>query len=464
MNDTGQAPRIVIAGTGGDSGKTMVSLALARAARGAGLTTAAFKKGPDYIDAAWLEWAAASTARNLDTWLMGEGAVSRSFARRAVREGLNVVEGNRGLFDGMDAAGTHSTASLARLIDAPVILVLPVTKVTASAAATVLGFSTMDPSVRLGGVVLNRVGGTRHESVIREAIESRTGVPVVGAVPRLKGGGRLPERHLGLVPLQERRDLEEVEKVLEEVAGHLDLAAILELARSVPPLDAPGEPDTPAAAPGSPVRIGVFRDAAFSFYYPENLEALESLGAELAFLSPLSDAGLPELDALYLGGGFPETHARELAGNRSMMGSLKSAADSGLPIYAECGGLMVLSRSITWQGETFPMAGALPVDTEVFQRPRGHGYAVAVTEGDNPFYPPRTRLRGHEFHYSSITALASDLQLALRIERGHGCGDGRCGIVHNNVFATYVHVHALGEIAWARAMVGAARRRRDGDS
>ncbi|MBL6974718.1 MAG: cobyrinate a,c-diamide synthase [Deltaproteobacteria bacterium] len=461
MEGSGKAPRIVFAGTGGDSGKTLVTLAVARAARLSGLTTVAFKKGPDYIDAAWLQWAAASTTRNLDTWLMGDDAVRDSFARHAVGEGLNLVEGNRGLFDGMDAAGTHSTASLARLIDAPVVLVLPVTKVTASTAATVLGFTTMDPAVRLGGVVLNRVSGARHEAVIREAIENRTGVPVMGAVPRLKGGGQLPERHLGLVPLHERSNLERVEMVLEEVAGHLDMAAILDLARAVEPPVSPTVPDGPAPPKGPAVRIGIFRDPAFSFYYPENLEALEALGAELVFLSPLSDPGLPDLDALYLGGGFPETHARELAGNRSMMASLKSATDAGLPVYAECGGLMVLSRSITWRGETFPMSGVLPVDTEVFQRPRGHGYAVVATDGDNPFYTPGTRLRGHEFHYSSIKAADPDLRLALRVERGHGCGDGRCGIVHNNVFATWVHVHALGENAWAEAVVGAARRHGD---
>lgn len=464
MKGPGQTPRIVIAGTGGDSGKTLVALAIARAARRNGLDTTAFKKGPDYIDAAWLQWASGRTARNLDTWLMGENVMSESFVHHAEPEGLNVIEGNRGLFDGMDPSGTHSTASLARLLGAPVILVVPVTKVTASVAAVVHGFATFEKDVRLGGVILNRVGGARHERVIREAIRIRTGIPVLGAIPRLHREDLLPDRHLGLVPLQERDDLGRMSAILDDVSESLDLPAILALARSAPRLRRPGvaRPGNSTDTDSHPkVRIGVFRDAAFSFYYPENLEALEADGAELIFLSPLTDPTLPDLDALYLGGGFPETHTEPLAANRDMQRSVLAAARSGLPIYAECGGLMYLSRSITWKGETFPMAGVLAIDTEVSHHPRGHGYSEVEVDRENPFWPVGSRFRGHEFHYSTIQNPDPGLVFASNVHRGNGCGNGRCGIVHRNVFATYIHVHVLGEQSWAGAVVGAARRFRE---
>ncbi|NOZ01198.1 MAG: cobyrinate a,c-diamide synthase [Deltaproteobacteria bacterium] len=460
-------PRLVVAGTGGDSGKTLIALSIARAARSAGLHPTAFKKGPDYIDAAWLGWAAGIQARNLDTFLMGEDAVRDSFFAHGAPEGMNVIEGNRGLFDGMDAAGTHSTASLARILDAPVILIVPVTKVTASIAAVVHGFATLESDIRIAGVVLNRVGSARQERVIREAVAERTGIPVLGAVPRLKKQGILPERHLGLVPLHERNDLDRLDKAIEEVTGHLDIEGLFELARSAPPMDraqpdAGGQRDSSGDRSGS-ARIGVFRDAAFSFYFPENLEALESAGAELVFLSPLTDQRLPpRLDALYLGVGFPETHAERLAANTSMMASVREAARVGLPIYAECGGLMYLSRSITWQGRSFPMAAVLDIEIEVRDRPQGHGYAEVVVDGANPFFDEGTRLKGHEFHYSTIRPADPSLALSLKVLRGHGCVRGRCGIVDQNVFATYVHIHALGEPDWAKAMVKAGLKQRLG--
>jgi len=452
-------PRLVIAGTGGDSGKTLISLAIARAALSSGLDSMAFKKGPDYIDAAWLSWAAGHAAHNLDTYLMGEEAARESFWRNGTPTGLNIIEGNRGLFDGMDASGTHSTASLARILEAPVVLVIPVTKVTASIAAVVHGFATLDKDVRVAGVILNMVGNARQERVVRDAVTGRAGMRVLGSIPRLKDVGILPERHLGLVPLQERNDLERVDEALDEVAGHLDMDGLLGLARSAPSgemLNFPGTFGQPT------VRIGVFRDPAFSFYYPDNLEALESAGAELVFLSPLTDRRLPRLDALYLGGGFPETHAESLSSNTSMLSSVLEAARDEIPIYAECGGLMYLSRTITWQGRTFPMAAVLDVDVEVRNRPQGHGYAEVVVDGVNPFFVEGDRLKGHEFHYSTLRSPGSNLALSLKVLRGHGCVQGRCGIVDRNVFATYIHIHALGEPAWAVNVVKAARKPRQG--
>lgn len=463
MSQTISHPRLLVAGTGGDSGKTLVTLALVRALVRDAVPVQAFKKGPDYIDAAWLGWASGREARHLDTWMMGEEACLRSFRSHAPADGISIVEGNRGLYDGMDARGTHSSATLARLLQAPVLLVLPVRKVTATAAAVVAGMAALDLSVRIAGVVLNHVSGARHERVVREAVQERTGIPVLGAIPAFRDADLLPERHLGLVPLHETGDTTRLEASLDDVASRLDLAAIRAVARGAGPLPSPASGGDVLSHPAGPrVRIGVFRDAAFSFYYPENLEALSEAGADLVLLSPLTDEVLPPLDALVLGGGFPETHAERLAANAAMRSAVRAAAEAGLPMYAECGGLMYLSRSIAWRGRTWPMCGVLPVDIEVCATPQGHGYAEVTVDRPNPFFPEGTRLRGHEFHYSRISAGDLGMDTAFAVTRGRGAWPGRDGLAWRNVLATWVHVHATGTPQWAIGVVRAARTRRAG--
>jgi cobyrinic acid a,c-diamide synthase len=450
-------PRLIVAGLSGDSGKTLVSLALLLAARRAGIAVRAFKKGPDYIDAAWLAWASHHSARNLDSWLMGFPGVATSFARHASAGGLNVVEGNRGLYDGSDARGTHSTAELAKRLQAPVILVVDATKATRTVAACVLGCQKLDPAVAIAGVVLNRAAGARHQRVIREAIEQDCGVPVLGAIPKLAGENLFPERHLGLVPPADRPCETELEgKLLDLVAPHLDIAGLLEIARRVPPLSAAPEPSP--AAPSS-VTVGYCRDSAFTFYYPENLEALEAAGARLLPIDSLYAAELPEqIDALYIGGGFPEMHAAGLSRNRAFLHSLHEAAAAGLPIYAECGGLMLLSRAIRTGGNSYPMAGVLPCEVELFPKPQGHGYVELRVDRENPFFPAGLAIKGHEFHYSRIVAGDSMPPAVCSVDRGAGCGGGRDAIVTGNVWAAYTHVHALGTPEWAPGLVAAARR------
>lgn len=457
-----EAPRLVIAGLSGESGKTLVSTALLLECRRRGLPVRAFKKGPDYIDAAWLEWASGQPARNLDTYLMGFERASDSFTGNAIADGLNLVEGNRGLYDGLDARGTHSTAELAKALRAPVVLVLNATKVTRTAAALVLGCQRLDPAVPIAGVVLNRIGGARHERVVREAIESACGIPVVGVVPRLAEGVLLPERHLGLVTPQEHPDRESLAgNLLGQVGARLDFDRLLAMARAASPLAAaPGPEGTPAAASsgGSGLTIGYLHDSAFSFYYPENLEALEKTGATLVAISGLTAASLPDsLDALYIGGGFPETHAAALARNTGFLGSLLEAARAGLPIYAECGGLMYLSRAMRWRGERFPMAGVLPFEVEVCGTPQGHGYVELEVDGPNRFFPAGARLRGHEFHYSRIVADSGAPSTACAVLRGTGCGAGRDAVVTETIWAAYTHLHAVATPDWAQAMVRAAR-------
>jgi cobyrinic acid a,c-diamide synthase len=465
MNAASNAPRIVIAGLAGDSGKSVVSMALLRAFRGEGTQVRAFKKGPDYIDTAWLSWASGEPARNLDTWLMGFPRAVQSFCTHAIASGLNVVEGNRGLFDGADAAGTHSTAELAKAIQAPVLLVLNVTKMTRTAAAVVLGCKQLDPDLRIGGVVLNHVASKRHEMVVRDAIEQVCGIPVVGVIPKLDSDA-LPSRHLGLVTPEDHPAMKELPLLLDKVAARLDMARIKEIAASVnvlcaPPLHrATKEPDEGA------VRIAVIRDAAFSFYYQENIEALTRAGGEVVFISALRSGKVPEdVDAVYIGGGFPEVHAEKLDANAGFLHSLADAASRGVPVYAECGGLMLLSRSIQWQGRRFRMAGVLPIDIEVGSAPQGHGYVEAAVDTPNPFYAVGTVLRGHEFHYSRIAVASEALKseppaTACSVRRGTGAIGKRDGLIVNNVWASYTHLHASATPEWAEGVIKLARRHR----
>ncbi len=450
-------PRLVIAGLAGDTGKTLVSLGVIRSLVTRRLRVAPFKKGPDFIDAQWLGKAAGIPAHNLDTYLMSPEAIIGSLAKAGRGADLAVVEGNRGLFDGMDAKGSHSTAQLAKLIGAPIVLVIDTTKATRTVAAQVMGCRALDPDLRLEGVILNRVGTARQEALIREAVTSEAGVPVLGAIPRLTAE-HLPSRHLGLVTAVEHpvaeEAMSEVARVIEE---HLDMAALIELAHTASPIPSVEVSWAAAATPPEPkVRVGVLRDKAFSFYYPENLEALEAAGAELVTLSPLSDSELPALDALYAGGGFPEVFASELAANASFREALAQRVAEGLPVWAECGGLMYLSRALVKDGTKYPMCGTLPVVVEQTARPQGHGYVKARVDRANPFFAEGTVLTGHEFHYSRLVDRDESVETVFEIERGVGVGGGRDGIRSGSVVAGYTHLHALGSPGWADGLVRAA--------
>jgi cobyrinic acid a,c-diamide synthase len=452
--------RLVVAGLGGDSGKTLVALAMLASARASGLDVRAFKKGPDYIDAAWLGWAAGQPARNLDTFLMGVPAVQQSFSTHAADADLAVIEGNRGVYDGADAEGTHSTAELAKALEAPVLLVVDVTKVTRTAAACVFGCQAFDSDVRFAAVVLNRVAGPRHEQIIRDAIESRCGIPVVGVLPRLADDSLLRSRHLGLVPPPEFEGLTDLgSRLLEQVAPLLAMPAILEIARQAPPSRLAVQASSPASH-GTGLRIGYLQDAAFTFYYPENLERLGAAGATLLPISSLTASALPpDLHALYIGGGFPETHAAAIAANRPFLDDLQRQARAGLPIYAECGGLMVLARTLRQGDRVTAMAGVLPCDVELCASPQGHGYAELVVDAPNAFFPVGLSLRGHEFHYSRIVPGQPAVPTACAVRRGSGSSAGRDAVVVQNVWASYTHLHAVSTPEWAAALLDAARVR-----
>jgi cobyrinic acid a,c-diamide synthase len=454
-------PRLMISAVRGGLGKTTLSLGIIGAWRSQGRTVAPFKKGPDYIDAGWLGAASGIPCYNLDLFLMDEAAIRRSFAVHAGGKEVAVIEGNRGLFDGMDAAGTYSTARLARMLRSPVVLIVDCTKSSSTAAAVVLGCKTFDPSVEIGGVVLNNLSSQRQEAVIRAAIEQHAGVPVVGAVPRLRQV-EFPERHMGLTPFHEHPDVEKAIAAAVTIAEqHLDLQALWRIANNARESSpGPGNPQVIGTGDGEnteqPV-IGVIRDRAFQFYYPDNLEALEQQGAVLREINALEDRELPEIDALYIGGGFPETQAAELAANSTFCASLRHAADLGLPVYAECGGLIYLGRSLKVGDRTYPMTGVLPADFVLEKRPQGHGYTIMEVTGPNPFFEIGRIVRGHEFHYSRVSNPEALPPRSFSLQRGTGI-DGRSdGILHRNVLASYSHIHAAGLPQWAEGMAKAAR-------
>jgi cobyrinic acid a,c-diamide synthase len=457
-------PRLIMAALRGGAGKTTLSLGLAAAWRRQGREVVPFKKGPDYIDAAWLSLAAGRTCYNLDTFLQDREQVRLSFFRRALEGGICLIEGNRGLYDGVDAQGRHSTAELAKLLKAPVVLILDCDKVTRTAAAMALGCQKLDPDVDLRGVVLNRVARSRQESVLREAVQNACGLPVVGAVPRLDVFP-FPERHLGLTPPQEHVRVQEALARAQEVAEkYLDLTALEKIAREAPILDwslkfadRPFRPRTDLDAPV----IGVIKDSAFQFYYPENLEALSKEGARVVEISAVRETRVPDVDGLYIGGGFPETHAHLLAENSQFRQSLREAAQKDLPIYAECGGLMYLGESLNIGGKTYPMAGVLPIGFGMERKPQGHGYTVLDVDVANPFFPVGKEIRGHEFHYSRVLWVrGEETYFAFRMKRGEGIDRKRDGLCYKGTLATYTHIHALSCAEWAGALVEKARHYR----
>jgi cobyrinic acid a,c-diamide synthase len=456
-----RCPRLTIAGLGGDTGKTVISVGLCRAWQKKGLKVIPFKKGPDYIDMGWLSLGASHPCYNLDLFLMNKDQALFSFGIHIQDADIAIIEGNRGLYDGLDVEGSVSTAELAKLLKSPVVLIVDCTKVTRTIAALVLGCQRLDLDVQIRGVILNRLANLRQETVIRKSIEHYCRLPVVGAIPRITNI-TFPGRHLGLVPPQEHPMAEEATATAAEtVVKYLDLEKLLEIANEAAPLEVTPPPIPPprgGRAREGVLRIGVIKDSAFQFYYPENLEAMEKTGARLIEFSALTDDLPSDLDALYIGGGFPETHAAALAANEKLRQDIKKAAEEGLPIYAECGGLMYLGEKLIWEGKTYPMAGVLPITVGVSKKPEGHGYSIIEVRASNPFFNTGQILRGHEFHYSRVLDITKKdgVYLAFGMKKGHGIVDKKDGLCYKNVLATYTHLHALGAKEWVEGIINMA--------
>lgn len=453
-------PRLVIGGVQTGSGKTTVTLALMRALTRRGLTVQGFKAGPDFIDPSYHAFVTGRSARNLDTWMMPRDALLELFQRATATADVAIIEGVMGLFDGLDPVEeTGSTGHLAKMLDAPVLLVVDCWTIARSAAAIVQGFRDFDPEVRIAGVILNNVGGDRHISMMRKSIEVLCGVPVLGGLLR-DGEFALPERHLGLVPQGEHKaNLSQFDRLADTFEAHVNVDAILELARSVdsPPDFTPSLFSGPPQQTGPGPKIAVAHDEAFCFYYEDNLDLLRQAGAELITFSPLKDQGVPEeADLIYIGGGFPEVFAEALSNNTSMRESLSDFAAASKAVYAECGGLMYLAQSIdTPEGRSFPMVGVLPLRVQMRRTLTACSYLEATATADSPLLRDGEVARGHEFHYSTYDCL-SPVAYGLEV-KGLSNTSKPDGIVAGSVIASYLHLHfasfpalALRFVEWAR--------------
>ena len=449
-------PGIIIAGLRGGSGKTVLSLGITAAWKEKGFKVSPFKKGPDYIDAGWLSRAAGRPCYNLDTFLCSPATVKQSYIEHSNNCDVCLVEGNRGLYDGIDTDGSTSTAELAKLLNLPVLIVLDCTKATRTMAALLLGCMKFDPDIRIIGVILNRVAGKRHEQKVRVNIEKFCQIPVFGAIPKLEAED-FPERHMGLIPSEEHAFSDKAIQAAGRVAKtHIDLDGLYDILirqESSGPIKIPEIQKNQDAGPGK-VTIGIVMDSAFQFYYPDNIDALRKLGAKIVFISPLKGTSIPDVDAIYMGGGFPETHAPELARNQGFRDSLKRISEKGLPIYAECGGLIFLGQSIRLEDQVYPMSGIFPIQFGLCKTPQGHGYTKVEVVHENPFFKVGETLKGHEFRYSSILNIDyTDDEMAFRMERGKGIIDKKDGFFKQNTFGTYTHLHALGTPSWAPSLI-----------
>ncbi len=457
MNLTASTPRgIMVAGLSGGSGKSVAAVGITAALAGQGMRIAPFKKGPDYIDAGWLQLAAGRPCHNLDPYLMSAALIRQSCVEHAAGTQLAIVEGNRGLFDGVDLNGSYSSAELAAILHLPIILTVDCTKMTRTVAALVLGCQQLGSDIAIRGLVLNRIGSPRHERVIRQAVEYYTDVQVVGAIPRLSSDV-FPQRHIGITPCPEYAGAEEaVKKLAAMIREHIDLEAVLALAEPM----ADGREDTAPQRLSKErhVRIGVIRDAAFQFYYPENLQALEQCGAELVEINALRAAALPEIDGLYIGGGFPETSVAQLAANSVFRHDLRQRVEDGMPVYAECGGLIYLCESLEVGGQSYDLTGVYPVRLRMEKKPQAHGYTILEALANNAVYAPGSVIKGHEFRYSKVlSSTVKKEDMAFAVQRGVGFAHGRDGLVYKNCLALYTHVHALGTPEWAEGFVALVR-------
>ncbi len=442
--------RVIVSATHRSSGKTTITIGLCAALAQKGLKVQPFKKGPDYIDPMWLGYAAGRDCHNLDILMMGEEGILSTFQSASKTADLSIIEGNKGFYDGLDIDGRDSTCHLAHLLKSPVILIVDTRGMTRGIAPLLLGYQQFEPNNMIRGVLLNMVASSRHEEKLRVAIERYCGLEVVGALPAMKDI-EIEQRHLGLIPIREN---DQLAAIVDGIAGtikeHVNLERVVDIANLALALPEVKVKMSPILPPS--IRLGVARDQAFTFYYPENLDALCRAGAEIIPFNTLTDEHLPAVDALYFGGGFPEMFLESLAQNKSLLADIRVAIERGLPVYAECGGLMYLSQSISYNGISKKMVGAIPCDIEVFAKPQGHGYVTIEETMDAPWSCFDGQGRGHEFHYSRVVN-PQDLTFAYNIVRGKGVDGKYDGIVYKNVLASYAHLHSVGAPQWAQRFV-----------
>jgi len=451
--------RVLISAAHKSSGKTTVSIGLCAALKKRGIVVQPYKKGPDYIDPMWLSQASGRACRNLDFYLMDRDEVITSFVRNSAE--FNLVEGNKGLYDGLALDGSNSNAALAKALDLPVVLVIDARGMTRGIAPLILGYQAFDTEINIAGVILNNLGGSRHESKLREVIAHYTDVPVIGAIQH---DARLTiiERHLGLMPSNESQEsIARIDALGAAIENQVDLDRLLTLTDKPSPMVQIGTPQGIKFSTSDTIKIGVAQDRAFGFYYADDMDALTAAGAEIVPFDTTRDKHLPQVDALFIGGGFPEVFAAELEANRSMRDDIKNAIDQGMPVYAECGGLMYLSRQITYKGNTHAMVGAIPGDVVMHLKPVGRGYVHLAEDAQHPWQQlPETgkNIKGHEFHYSSLENLPADSKFAYSVARGHGIDGKHDGYIKNNLLACYAHLRSVNSNPWATRFVTHIRR------
>lgn len=426
------------------SGKTIVTAGICAALKQQNINVQTFKKGPDYIDPMWLATASDQSCYNLDFWTQSEQEILQLFTSKSAAADISIIEANKGLYDGLDLDGSNSNAALAKLLDTSVVLVLDCRGTIRGIAPLLLGYQAFDKQVKIKGVILNFVGGNRHENKLRQVVEHYTDLNILGAVHRNEAL-TLEERYLGLIPSNEDQLAEKnVQTIAEIISEQVDLAALQDIASPLPNFK-------PAAITESKqynLRIAYAKDAAFGFYYPDDLEIFRQYGATLIPFDTLHDKDIPEADALFIGGGFPEKCMKALQQNSQLKDKIKSALINGLPAYAECGGLMYLCNTITYEGDSAKMVGLINSNCIMTAKPQGRGYTQFNENTHSIWQAQNSQIHAHEFHYSHLDNLPGDSTFAFDISRGQGIYNNQDGIVIHNTLACYAHQRHTQQNPW----------------
>lgn len=455
--------RLFISAAHKSSGKTTLSIGLCAAITAKGYHVQPFKKGPDYIDPLWLSAASGHACHNLDFNTMSHEEILYTLDHYSQAADISIIEANKGLFDGMALNGEDSNAALAELTNSPVVLVINTVGTTRGVAPLLLGYQAFGPNLNIAGVIFNLVAGSRHESKLRQVTEAYTDVPVLGAVHK-SAEMQIEERHLGLMPSNERQDAyQQTQTIAQLVEQQVELDALISIAQEAPVLpEYTFTEPTILVTESKKIKIGICQDPSFGFYYPGDLDALELAGAELVFINTIKDQTLPkELDGLFIGGGFPETQMQALSENVSMRESIHQAIEAGLPVYAECGGLMYLAENLVWKDKQAAMVGVIPADAVMHEKPQGRGY-IKVTERDEMPWPKdevqADIINAHEFHYSRLENLREKGQFAYDVVRGQGIDGEHDGWIYKNLLASYAHMRDTSQHHWASRFVNFIRQ------
>ncbi len=445
---------ILISAAHKSSGKTVLSVGICAALKKQGLQVQAFKKGPDYIDPMWLKQATANSCYNLDFWTQTDTEIKSMFASHDQQASISIIEGNKGLHDGLAADGSNSNAALAKLLKAPVVLILDTRGTIRGVAPLLLGYQQFDPEVNIAGVILNFVGGGRHAAKLRSVIERYTDIPILGMVQR-NAELELVERYLGLMPNNEDRYAQQkISSIADTIAQQIDLEKIIHIANTAPSLGVDVENINHVKQYS--LKIAYARDEAFGFYYADDLETFRQHGVQLVPFDTLNDKSIPDADALFIGGGFPEKRLAELTANTKMQQSIAAAINNGLPSYVECGGLMYLAKSIQYEHQKCNMVGIIEADCEMFDKPIGRGYTMLKANKQHPWknnHDGSTNLHidkeipGHEFHYSKLNQVPKT-DFAYQVKRGYGINGENDGLIYKNLVACYAHQRNTQQNQW----------------